>query len=331
MSIYYNGNIALTHNCLFNFVVGNRGAGKTYWSKEWAIKDFIKTGAQFIYVRRYKEEFSKGKKDKFFDDIADKFPDYEFSVKGYINKEPCGQFMSLSTAKIEKSVPFPLVNKIIFDEFILDKGFYYYLSDEVVNFLELYETVARPGTREIDVRVFFLSNAITITNPYFLYWKITPNLNSKFTKPRTDMLVEMVQNPEFIEMKKTTRFGQLVNGTKYGDYAIENKFLRDNNTFIGKKTGKARHYFTMIYNGVSYGIWEDYSVGKYFVSKDIDPSCRLIFSVTLEDHTPNTMLLKSGMGRILKTFIEHYKLGNVYYENINIKNVIYEIVRLSLM
>jgi len=87
----------------------------------------------------------------------------------------------------------------------------------------------------------------------------------------------------------------------------------------------------MIYNGVSYGIWEDYSVGKYFVSKDIDPSCRLIFSVTLEDHTPNTMLLKSGMGRILKTFIEHYKLGNVYYENINIKNVIYEIVRLSLM
>ena len=41
-NIFYNGNRTLTHNCLFNFIVGSRGAGKTFWFKKWAIEDFIK-------------------------------------------------------------------------------------------------------------------------------------------------------------------------------------------------------------------------------------------------------------------------------------------------
>lgn len=330
-SIYYNGNEALTHNCLFNFVVGNRGAGKTYWSKEWSIKDFLKTGSQFIYLRRYKEEFTKGKKEKFFDDIVDKFPEHDFKVKGYttyIDDKPCGQFMSLSTAKIEKSTSFPNVNKIIFDEFILDKGFYHYLSDEVTNFLELYETVAR--TRD-NVRVFFLSNAISITNPYFLYWKITPNLNKKFTKPRNDMLVELVQNKEFIDMKKKTRFGQLISGTMYGQYAIENKFLRDNYDFIKKKTGKSRHIFSLRYNSVLYAVWIDIEEGNYYVSSDLDSFCKIVYSITLNDHTANTVFQKGVKSNYLRSFIENYKYGNVYFETMNIKNVTYEIVRLYLL
>lgn len=329
--MYYSGNEALTYNRLFNFIVGMRGVGKTYWSKEWAIKDFLKTGSQFIYTRRYDTEFDKGKKEKFFNDIEDKFPNHEFKVKGYeayIDGKPCGQFMALSKAKIEKSTSFPQVNKIIFDEFILDKGNYYYIADEVTNFLELYETVAR--TRN-NVRVFFLSNAITITNPYFMYFEIQINGDKRFTKVKEEILVELVQNKEFIEMKKKTRFGKIIDGTNYGKYAIENKFLRDNKTFIAKKTGNAKHYFSLKYNGEVLGVWIDYAEGKYFVSKDIDPYCLMIYSITLDDHTPNTMLLKGRTSSILKTFTDNYKLGNVYYENINIKNMVYSIIRLALI
>lgn len=327
--MYYNGNNALTYNCLFNFIVGNRGAGKTYWSKNWAIKDFLKTGKQFIYVRRYDTEFNH--KNNFWLDIMGSFPEHKFEVKGntlYINDEVCGQFMALSKAKIEKSNAFPEVNKIIFDEFILDKGCYHYLADEVTSFLDLYETIAR--TRE-GVRVFFLSNAITVTNPYFLYFKIVVDSKKKFKKINNDILIELVQDEDFIKMKKKTRFGKLIEGTAYSNYAVENKFLRDTDTFLEKKTGKSRHYFTLKYNDDNYGVWVDYSVGKYFISKDIDTSCRLIYSVTLADHSPNTMLLKGGQSAILKNFLTNYKLGNVYYESINIKNVIYEIVRMSLL
>lgn len=332
--MYWDITKSLTYNALFTFIVGNRGAGKTYNSTKWAIKDFLKTGAQFIYVRRYDEEFKRGKKEKFFDAIIknNEFPDHEFKVKGYtvyIDNKPAGQFMALSKAKIEKSVAFPNVNKIIFDEFILDNGFYHYIRDEVMNFLDLYETVARD--RE-GVRAYFLSNAITITNPYFLYFKMRVENDRKFQRFKNgEIIVEMVQDEEFIEHKKQTRFGRLIDGTEYGNYAIENKFLRDNDTFIMKKTAKARNFFILKYNGNSYGIWIDYSEGKYFVSQNIDPFCKIIYSITLQDHSPNTMLLKGGQSRNLKEFIENYKLGNVYYENINVKNVVYEIVRLSLL
>lgn len=61
-SIFYDGKRTLTHNCLFNFVVGSRGAGKTFWFKKWAIEDFIKNENQFVYVRRYAKESKRASK-----------------------------------------------------------------------------------------------------------------------------------------------------------------------------------------------------------------------------------------------------------------------------
>ena len=54
--MYWDIGKPLSYNALFNFIVGARGTGKTYGFKQWAIKDFLKTGAQFVYVRRYKQE-----------------------------------------------------------------------------------------------------------------------------------------------------------------------------------------------------------------------------------------------------------------------------------
>ena len=242
-----------------------------------------------------------------------------------INNKIAGQAIPLSTAKIEKSTPFPKVDKIIFDEFILDKGVYHYLPDEVTNFLELYETIARMR----DVKVFFLSNALTITNPYFLYFDI--NLPyGKTIKAEDDILIELVQNKEFIEAKKKTRFAQLIEGTAYANYAIENQFLRDNKNFVEKKTEKARFIFCFIYKGEKFGVWTDYSIGKQFVSKDYDKSSKLIYSFTLDDHTPNTLLLKGQKSVLVESFIKNYKLGLVRFESIGIKNICSEIIKLTL-
>jgi hypothetical protein len=338
--MYYNGNESLTHNKLFNFIVGNRGAGKTYWSKEWSIKDFIKNKNQFVYVRRFKEELKS--KSKFFDDIAHKFEGHTFAVKGnniLIDDEIAGVFMSLSTAKINKSNAYPRVNKIIFDEFILDKGFYHYLTDEVTNFLDLYETISRMRI-DVDtmkennvVKVYFLSNAITVSNPYFLYFnmKINPSKRFQHFGSSDDLLVELVANRDFIELKKQTRFGKIIDGTSYGNYAIENNFLRDDKTFIETKTGKSIHYFSFKYYDRLYHIWIDFSEGKYFVSKDKDPTRTSIYCLTQSDHSPNTFLTKGTKDRRIKEFIRNYQLGNVYFEDINLKNVFFEIIRLFLL
>lgn len=41
-NIYYNNSQLLSYNALFSFVVGERGCGKTFSFKDWAIRDFIK-------------------------------------------------------------------------------------------------------------------------------------------------------------------------------------------------------------------------------------------------------------------------------------------------
>ena len=130
MSVFYDGYKTLTYNALFNFIIGNRGSGKTYWAKRWAINDFIKKGEQFIYLRRYKTELRTIK--NFFADISEEFPGVDFTVKGndlLIDGEKAGEAMALSTSKIMKSNSYPKVTKIIFDEFIIDKGVYSYLPN----------------------------------------------------------------------------------------------------------------------------------------------------------------------------------------------------------
>jgi hypothetical protein len=324
--LYYNPHELLSYNCLFNFVIGNRGAGKTWSSKKWAIKSFLKTGAQFIYLRRYKTEFKDIK--VFFADIMDEFPDTEFEVKGmnfYIDKKLAGYGVALSTALTKKSTPFPNVDKIIFDEFVIDSKVIHYLSNEVTAFLEFYETVAR--LRE-GVKVLFLSNAVSIVNPYFLYWNMQPNGKKRFTR-YGHILVEFVKNQEFIDAKYKTKFGQIIQGTKYAEYAIENQYLKDNDHFVEKKTGTSRFEFSIIYNGHTYGFWNDYSAGAVFVSDDVDPYSKLQFVLTDADHKPNMMLVKNAnRSFLLKSFMKAYEGGWMRFESMTIKNQCIEIFRL---
>lgn len=327
-SIFWDINPSMSRNCLFNFIVGNRGGGKTYGAKRKVIERFIKSGEQFVYLRRFKEEL----KDigTFFDDIAEAFPQCEFKVKGktfYINNEIAGHAVPLSTSKIKKSVPMPKVSWIIFDEFIIDKGFYRYLPDEVTCFLEFYETVAR--TRD-NVRVYFLSNALTITNPYFLYFKLELPTAKSNIKIKDDILIELVAKQEFIEFKKQTRFGKLISGTKYGDYAIENTFFRDNSTFIEKKTGQCAYSFGIKYLDNTFGIWTNANAGKMYVSYDTDDNFPYKFTVTKADHTPNTLLIESMRKyRPFQYFIKNFQMGNVYFEDMNIKNQMYDLFSMA--
>ena len=350
-SMFWSARKTLTHNVLINVIVGNRGGGKTYGAKEWAIDNFIKNKEQFGYIRRYKDDLREPMQ-RFFDDISGQYPDYEFKTDSkhfYIRlkpdneKEPwtnddiAGFGFVLSTASNKKSIAYPNITTLIFDEFLLDKGNQMYLSDEPGKLLNLYETIARPGTGHKRVVLFMLANALSVTNPYFLYWDLKmPTKQDKNGKyiwkhPTRPILVEDVRNEKFIDAKLNTEFGKLIVGTKYADYSINNKFLLDNDTFIEKKSSKARYFFTFVYKTKKYGVWIDNSEGKMWVSEAIDPSFVLVYSLTLKDHQPNTMFFKSlnKQGRF-KTFIENYKLGNVRFENINVKNITYEILQMSI-
>lgn len=61
--------------------------------------------------------------------------------------------------------------------------------------------------------------------------------------------------------------------------------------------------------GDTFGVWFDYSVGKIFVSTDYVKGSPYVFSCTLADHTPNTMLLNSARKyNCWKNFVDNYKM-----------------------
>ena len=68
-----------------------------------------------------------------------------------------------------------------------------------------------------------------------------------------------------------------------------------------------------------------------WVSEDIDPTFVLVYTLTLKDHQPNTMLMKSkGRNTPFKKFVEQYEQGNVYFENMNVKNITYEVIQMTI-
>ena len=328
---WYDVGKTLSYNCLFNIVIGGRGTGKTYGLKKRAVKQFLEKGYQFVYLRRFQEELDETA-ESYFNDIIlnNEFPDVVIEYRGgqyFINDQLAGYAMALTKAKSYKSISFPLVYLIIFDEFLIeDNGYTRYLKNEVKQFLSFYMSIDRYR----GCIVFFLANSVSMINPYTLFWNLTLPYGSNIVR-KGDILLELVEVDGFIEERKQTRFGKLISGTDFEQYAIENKFVHDSKTFLQRKTAKAQYYFTFIYKGESFGVWINYKEGKIFVSPDVDPSCNITYSITVDDHKPNTLLLSQiNKAVYFKTLINNYKLGNVYFENQRVKNITYEVIKLCV-
>ena len=349
--MWWNPNRTASYNCLFNFIIGMRGAGKTYGFLKRNISRFLKSPAtkphQFVYMRRLKEELKKlttAQNGRLFDAVAKEFPDhilraegdtlYVEGTKGYNTKNSriCGYGIALSTSSKLKSDAFPHVREIGFDEFIIDNTrTYHYLPDEVRKFLDAYETIARPGNdpNRPDTIVWFLSNAVTINNPYFAEFKLSPPMNGdiqRFGKAK-DMLVQNVVNNTLSERKKSTRFGQMISGSHYEEYAYENQWLMDDERFVEKKTQRCSYYLSLRYRDEWLGIWYDPLQMLFYVSHDYDPQYPVQYSATTDDHQPNTLLFRRSRSQsYIRTLLDAYDAGAVRYESVKLKAWFREIV-----
>lgn len=335
-NIYYDMDKLISYNSLLSFVIGERGVGKSYGAKKYVAKHFINKHKQFVYIRRYKTELKEAMIKKgefiFWKQIQDneELKGHEFKNDKeimYIDGKIAGYGIPLSIANILKSSTYDNVDTIIFDEFIIDKSSsYHYLQDEVTAILETIETVARLR----DIRVIFLGNAISITNPYFTYFNLTLPYNSEFKIAKRDnkgvplIVINYIKNLKYREVKKASRFGQLIDGTEYGKYAIDNEFLRDSKSFIRKKSKQCKFYFILVINGKHYGVWCDYKEGMIYISNDYDPNCPVRFSINHNDHDENTLLIRTRTSPFFKSIIEHYRLARLCFENQQIKNNVME-------
>ena len=329
---YYDYDKILGFNATFNFLVTSRGLGKTYGAIKLCVKDFLKNGNQFVYLRRYKTELNSSS-NRLFDalNLNNEFPGYILSSSGnkyYIQRKSeedeekedkilIGYAVALSTANILKSTNFSKVRTIIYDEFLLGPGVFRYLPNEVEAFLDFYETTARMR----DVRVFFLGNSISQTNPYFNYFHLTLPYNSDFKTFKNGLIVvNYATNKDYTDAKKQTKFGQIIENTHYSQFAIDNDWLKDDKAFIEKKQGFCRNVSVIKLRGKMYGVWYQPELRKYYISEDYDPSNICIFSFDSNDHDEVTILASAKTHPFFKYIIDNYKNANLWFEDINIKN-----------
>lgn len=327
--MYYNFDKLFSYNFLIAFVIGERGVGKTYNSKVAALKRFLKTGEQFMYIRRYKTELDTALAT-FWDDLIfnECFKDHELKVtrskmltKFTCDGKVCGYALPLSTSNIVKSTPFPKVSLIIFDEFLLDSGagVHRYLKSEVTLFLDLFETVGRLRS---NIRAILLGNALGVhSSPYFCYWDLElPEGDNEFrTFKNGTIVVNYIRNLEYRKAKKQSRFGALIDGTMYGDYVINNQVLRENNSFIATRPAKSTFWAIINVNSMPIGLWHGVD-GLFYLSEKYDPNTKQTFVFDYNDHTEKTIFESTRENMYLHAIIRAYKRGWLRFENQKIKS-----------
>lgn len=333
-SMFWDMKDTLSYNAYFNFIIGSRRTGKTYGCKKYVIEEYLKSGKQFVWVRRFDSEFddfnTKTGKDSFFSDVKKEFPEHKFEYKNYcfyVDDKAMGYAIPLTVSMKKKSSDFSSVHIIIFDEYIIESGTSYYLKNEVQIFMNLVLTVLsyRDGVKG----AFLLANSITFYNPYTWYFNLQKPRNNKNIWRNDEYLVQIVKNQKFIDHVKTTRLGKIIDGTEMGNFSIDAEFIRDSEDFVLKETPKKlRYYFTIKNVQDYYGVWINESV--MYVSSKYDPSYKLIFVTKLDNHQPNTMLLKGNRSVLFESFVKTFKMGDVYFDSIKTKNIVLETIKHTL-
>lgn len=181
---YYDLGEILGKNADYNMIFGERSNGKTYAALRYGLEQFIDTGKQMAYIRRWREDLRGKRAESLFanhtaNGLIPALTDGKFNEVFYISNKwflsyyneetgkrtPCDvpfcYGFCLSEQEHEKSSSYPNVTTVVFDEFLTRR---YYLPDEFMLFMNLLSTIIR---QRDDVKVFMLGNTVNKYCPYF--------------------------------------------------------------------------------------------------------------------------------------------------------------------
>lgn len=180
---YYSTEKIDRKNATYNLIIGERSNGKTYAVLLKVLKNYLKDGKQFGYVRRWKEDITGRRAQRLFAGVnengevkkltngqfegvhyyAGRFYlcTYEDGKTIYDKEQILGFTFSLSDSEHDKSTSYPRITTIMFDEFLTNRT---YFPDEFVLFMNVVSTIVR---RRNDVKIYMLGNTVNKFSPYF--------------------------------------------------------------------------------------------------------------------------------------------------------------------
>ena len=187
---YYSLDRILSKEACYNIIFGERSNGKTYSVLKYSIKHYFETRGQFAIVRRWKEDITGRRASDIFtsinqDGVVEKYSKGKFAgihysagkfyaciydedgKPVYNDTNIIGYCFSLSDTEHNKSISYPMIETIFFDEFLTNK---LYLADEFVLFMNTISTIVR---QRDNVKIFMCGNTVNKYCPYFKEFGLT--------------------------------------------------------------------------------------------------------------------------------------------------------------
>lgn len=212
----------------YRIVYGERSNGKTYGLLKSCIEDYIKNGHQFGYVRRWPDDIRARKMQQLFASLCangeiSKLSNgawngvkYKFG-KFYLtasNEEDtvedetpfCFTF-AISSMEHDKSIAYPGIRTIVFDEFISRER---YIQDEFTLFMNVLSSIIRERD---DVDIWMLGNTVSKNCPYFremglkhIYQQQPGTIDTYQYKKNNNVMLIAVEYCKNLSSKKSDKY-----------------------------------------------------------------------------------------------------------------------------
>lgn len=266
--LYWSPNKAFSYNVNFNFIFNVRSTGKTTQCVCLCVDNFINTGEEFCYIRRYKSETKQNQKllNKFLDNVkllgdGQKGGEWHVLTKRQENGKEITEYrrvgflMSLSVQSNYKSSNlYDNVTNIIYDEAIIKRGgkSNHYLYDEVQELLHLISSIVRNRT---NYKVWILGNNLDLLNPFYEFFRI-PKFNKYFIdKERGIYIEESDMTKLMLEEKEKTPLYKLTKDTEFNAENILNKPSDTLNINISTKSVNDKLLIRLVVNKTTLNVY----------------------------------------------------------------------------
>ena len=322
-------------------ITSNRSGGKTTSTLKYSLELFKNNRRKTILLYRHKYELNGA--NLIYKDVLNMYSEYgeEMTILShsggtfyelFLDGTSFGYAVSLSNPDVLKkySPLFADVDIIIMDEFQKEDG--KYLNKEVEKLQSVYLTVARGGGEQSrQVKVFLLGNMVSLMNPYFVFFGIHKRLrdNTKFIRGN-GWVAQFTYIESASKSIQNNGFFRAFKDESYMNYSVgDNVYLYDSRVFIEQPKGKSKYLFTIIHDKTAYAVREFFNDGIVYVSKKIDPKCKMQVTFKANDHTQNTMMLNHYCF-LWKNIKDAYQQGYLRFDDIKSKNAIFDILGVDL-
>lgn len=212
----------------YRLVYGERSNGKTYGVLKDMLSSFLEKGNQFAYIRRWPDDIKVRKMQQLFEALCAngevtrlsegrwngiKYRHGKFFLIATDGEEtvecerPFAFTFSISAMEHDKSIAYPGIKSIVFDEFISRVS---YIPDEFQLFMNVLSTLIRERD---DVEIWMLGNTVSKDCPYFremglkhIYQQEPGTIDTYHYKKNGQELTIAVEYTKNIAAKKSDKY-----------------------------------------------------------------------------------------------------------------------------